>query len=145
MFIITGAALLIGLAVGYFFGVQHQSMEEVVLDCPREPDYETIQSEKWVYADPEFDLDFLRTVRMTDAECETVHNVPLSLLIRQSGDVSKRAVANADRVFLDAVKVDRKTGRVVRVILHPGRKANNLIPLLRKARIRVSVEEPKPI
>ena len=145
MYLAVVTAALLGIFLGYCIGVWQQSRDEIIPDMPRDPDYETIQEHRWEAVVPHYDLAFLRSARMTDSDCETVHNVPLSDILQPAYGGDKKAAVQASRINLDAIKIDRKSGEIVRVILKPGQKAMALSPILRRARIRTVIDAEIPV
>lgn len=145
MYLAVVTAALLGIFLGYCIGVWQQSRDEIIPDMPRDPDYEIIQEQRWEAVAPHCDLAFLRAARMIDNDCETIHNVPLSAILRPCDGADKKAAVHADRIYLDAIKVDRKSGELVRVILKPGQKAKAIGPILRKARIRTVIDADIPV
>ena len=143
MILTAVVAVILGILVGYFTGVWHQSVEEIIPDNARSADFEIIQESKWEAVTASHDLPFIRSARMTDSECETIHNVALRDLIRPTSEGRKRASRHADRIRVDAVKIDRKTGEVVRILLKPGVKSRILADILRRAGYRVIID-PEP-
>jgi hypothetical protein len=139
MILASVAALILGLGIGYLLGLRDQASDEVIADRRRECDEDILHSVRWEVRETSFDLDFIRGARMTDPTQETVHNVPLSMVLDPIGPVSERLRRNAERAIIGAVKIDRKNGRVVSAILPETRRSKRIVPLLRKAGIRTTI------
>lgn len=145
MILAAVAGLLVGLGIGYVIGLWSQSRDEILDDHPRSPDYEPIIRARWERHDSDKDMTFIRAARMIDPDCETVHRMPLSEILVQSDSPSQKAQRQAERVFVDAVKIERTTGRVVSAIFRRGPTARALSPVLRKAGIKVVIDPQMPL
>lgn len=139
MILASVTALLLGVAIGYLLGIRHQAKDEVIPDGERHYDDEALHLARWQSMDLPDDLEFYSSARLLDPQDETIHNIPLSRVLAQTSAFSKKAQRSADRIILPAIKVDKQTRKVTRVILNPGNTARKIAPLIRKSGIKVSI------
>lgn len=141
MFIVGAACLLLGMGAGFLFGVWYQANENLLPPQKLKIDFERVLSARWQALSVNTNREFENLARQVDKNSETIFNVPLTSIIQQVGEDSKIAQSHADEVILDAVNFDPKTGNVLRVILKPGQHSRQVYTLLRKARIRVNIDQ----
>ena len=129
-------SLIIGLTLGYLAGLWHQSKDEILADEARTPDMSLIEEARWQVADLSEDMTYLKNLKSLDAHEGVIHNVRMSDVFRQIGDVSKKTQIQADRIVFDAVFVN-KENRITTVVLRKSRNARIMQTILRKAGVKV--------